>query len=77
MTTMPTLIALLSSAVHQPIKRLFAAWATEPVRPAHLDQGFFTQGFRSIELVKLGHGEPLLKLNGVAAHDRSGIYVPL
>jgi hypothetical protein len=27
--------------------------------------------------VELGHGEPLLKLNGVAAHDRSGICVPL
>jgi hypothetical protein len=27
--------------------------------------------------VELGHGEPLLKLNGVAAHDWSGICVLL
>lgn len=69
MATLPTLIALQSAAVHQPIRDPFAAWATEAVRPTDLSQGFFTLGFRSIELLELGHGEPLLELNGVAPHD--------
>jgi hypothetical protein len=55
----------------------FAAWAAKALRPTHLGQCIFTLGFRPVERLELGHGEPLLELNGVAPHDMSGICVPL
>lgn len=59
------------------MERLFAARATKAIGPADHGQRLLTLGYRSVELQELGHGKPLLELNGVAAHDRSGIYVPL
>jgi hypothetical protein len=55
----------------------FAAWATKAMRPTHLGQGIFTLGFRPVELLELGHGEPLLELECVANHGLSGICVQL
>ena len=74
---MPTLIAPEPASVNEPMRGPLAAWATKAIRPSHLGQGFFTLGFRPVELLELRLGEPLLELNGVASHDVSGICVPL
>jgi hypothetical protein len=76
-SALPALIALESSAVHKAMERRFAAQATKAVGPADLGQRLLTLGFRSVELQELGHGEPLLELNGVAAYDQRRIRVPL
>lgn len=55
----------------------FAAWAAKAMGPTHLGQCIFTLGLRPVERLELGHGEPLLELNGVAPHGLNGICVPL
>jgi hypothetical protein len=54
-----------------------AAWARKAARPTPLGQGFFTLGFRPIELLELGNGQPSLKLDGVASYGINDICVPL
>jgi hypothetical protein len=49
--------------------------ATKAVGTADLRQGFLTLGIRSIALLELWEGKPLLELNGVASHDQSGTSV--
>ena len=70
-----TLIALDPSAVLQAMDSTVAARATKAVGPADLRQGFLTLGLRSIALLELWEGKPLLELNGVASHDQSGTSV--
>ena len=77
MTALPTLVALESSGAHEAMERPVAARATEAGRPADLSQSFLTLGLRSVKLQKLGHREPFLELNDIAAHDLDGICVPL
>ena len=74
---MPTLIPPEPASVNESMSSAFAAWAAKAMRPTQLDQGIFTLSFHPVELLELGHGEPLLELNGVEPHDLSGTYVPL
>jgi hypothetical protein len=71
------LVTLESSAVHEAIERPIAARAMKAVGPADLSQSILTLGLRSVKLQKLGHREPFLELNDIAAHDLGGICVPL
>jgi hypothetical protein len=71
------LVTLESSAIHEAIERPIAARALKAVGPADLSQCFLTLGLRSVKLQKLGHREPFLELNGIAAHSPDGICVPL
>ena len=77
MPALPALVTLESSAVHEAIERPTAARALKAVRPADLSQSFLTLGLRSVKLQKLGHREPFLELNDIAAHDLDGIRVLL
>ena len=74
---LPTLIPPEPASVNESMSSAFAAWATKAMGPTHLRQGIFTLGFRPVELLELGHGDPLVELNGVAPHNLNGIYVPL
>ena len=74
---MSTLIPPEPASVYESMSSALAAWATKAMRPTHLSQGIFTLGFRPVELLELGHGEPPLELDGVAPHGLSGICVPL
>ncbi len=75
-SALPAWIAFESSATHKAMERPCAAWATKAAGPADLGQRLLALDLRSVELQELGHGEPLLELNGVAAQDRSSTRVP-
>ena len=77
LAALPTLIPPEPASVNESMSSALAAWTTKAMRPTHLGQGNFTLSFRPVERLELGHGEPLLELNGVAPHDLSGICVPL
>jgi len=55
----------------------FAAWATKAMGPTQLRQRVFTLGLSPVELLELGHGEPLLELDGVATRDLASSCLPL
>ena len=74
---LPTLIPPEPASINESMSSALAAWATKAMGPTHLGQCIFTLGFRPVERLELGHGEPLLELNGIATHDLSGICVPL
>ena len=70
-------ILMPPASVNGSMSSAFAAWATTAMGATHLGQGVFTLGFCPVELRELGHGKPLLELDGISSHDLSGIWVLL
>lgn len=77
MAALSALVALEPASVNESMRGPTATWATKAARPTHLGQGFLTLGFRPIELLEVGYGQPFLKLDGAVAHNVSGIHVLL
>ena len=77
MAAVPTLIALESPAIDQPMPMPMAAGTAEPIGPACFLQGSLTLLLGAIEPLELRQGEAFLELDRAAGHCRTGIFVPL